>query len=100
MSLFFSAVAAGALIGLAWREEPWGWGGVTGIALFLWTQSHLKKTMWLVGHAYLTGTVSFAIACPWLSGTVSYLAETSPTESLWIAIGFQSFQSIGLLLFS
>ncbi len=100
VSLFFSAIAAGALIGWAWRDESWGWGGVGGIALFLWAQSQIKHLKWLAGHAYLTGTVSFAIACPWISGTVGYLAETSPAVSQWIAIGFQSFQSIGLLLFS
>ncbi|MBL8853450.1 MAG: apolipoprotein N-acyltransferase [Planctomycetaceae bacterium] len=100
VSLFFSAVVSGALIGWAWREEPWGWCGVTGIALFLWAQSNILNMKWLAAHAYVTGTVSFAIACPWISGTVGYLAETSPTISLWIAIGFQSFQSAGLLLFS
>ncbi len=99
VSLLFGAVMAGVMIGAAWRNEPWGWVGVGGIACFLFMQVRLRLWPALM-HAFVAGTASFLVACPWLPSTVMYLAECDPGIAHLIAGLFYSLQSLGLVLFA
>jgi apolipoprotein N-acyltransferase len=97
---FIPAVAAGAMIGGAWRDEQLGWIGVTGIALFLFVQSNTRSLPQSLLHAFITGLVSFAVACPWLPSTTRYLVEAGEATSLVFSLAYYAFQSLGLVLFA
>lgn len=99
VSFFLSSVGAGAMLGGAWRSEALGWFGVAGIALFFWGQLRCVGLRGTVIHAYLTGVVSFSIACSWLPSTVRYLSECGLLASYAWALACYSTQSLGLILF-
>lgn len=101
VSLVFSALLAGAMLGMAWQKEPLGWLGVGGLALFFLVQARLRNLLPLLVHALVTGFTSFALACPWLPSTIRFLAETEDTTySCFFAVVYYAIQSFGLIAFA